>query len=399
MFRLTGHPDVDTIGQLNITGNVTPQSWYQHIRYSNKRGNYPNLLAIAILSDIVYWYRPVEVRDETTLHVVGWRKKFKDDKLQRSPDAFAKLYGVSLKQVRESLQLLQELGLIEIELRPIKTRYGTIPNSMFIGLKPYAIAEISYQLNPETLEKSLLPNSVGRGAELGNKGCRIGQQGVPNWEPNHAEIGTLSIYRDYTENTKEITQTNTSLKPAPAKECVCEEEVELTDEPKDSCKEKTAKPSIDKAELVSFEAESPRTQAKRQSQRRTQDSPFTVWKEKVDLATWKAFINWKAQQAPSSVRDKLAWAYNTLKTNLERTQLSFESFQQEAQSQSQSQNTKLDATPDLKSWDRAQHIELAQQYLAKGVPFLKEQPWHPKWVEFVQATMPAFFDEMQGVST
>ena len=180
---------------------------------------------------------------------------------------------------------------------------------------------------------------------------------------------------------------------------MCEEEVELTDEPKDSCKEKTAKPSIDKAELVSFEAESPRTQAKRQSQRRTQDSPFTVWKEKVDLATWKAFINWKAQQAPSSVRDKLAWAYNTLKTNLERTQLSFESFQQEAQSQTQTQNTKLDATPDLKSWDRAQHIELAQQYLAKGVPFLKEQPWHPKWVEFVQATMPAFFDEMQGVST
>jgi hypothetical protein len=274
---------------------------------------------------------------------------------------------------------------------------------MFIGLNPCAIARISYQLNPETLEKSLLPNSVGRSAELGNKGYRIGQQGMPNWEPNNAEIGTLSIYRDYTENTKEITQTNTSLKPAPATECVCEEEVESTDESKDSRKEKTAKPlidnSLDKAELVSFEAESPRTQAKKQSQRRTQDSLFILWKERIDPATWKAFINWKAQQAPSSVRDKLAWAYNTLKTNLERTQLSFESFQQEAQSQSQSQNTKLDATPDFKSWELAQHTELAQQYLTKGVLFLKEQPWHPKWVEFVQATMPTFFDEMQGVST
>ncbi len=183
MFRLTGHPDVDAIGQLNITGNVTPQSWYQHIRYSNKRGNYPDLLAIAILSDIVYWYRPVEVRDEITLHVVGWRKKFKDDKLQRSPDTFAKLYGVSLKQVRESLQLLQQLGLIDIELRSIKTGYGTIPTVMFIGLNPHAIARISYQLNPETLEKSLLPNSVGRGAELGNKGCRIGNRTMPKWAP------------------------------------------------------------------------------------------------------------------------------------------------------------------------------------------------------------------------
>ena len=395
MFRQTGHPEVDAIGQLRITGNVTPQSWYQHIRYSNKRGNYPDLLAIAILSDIVYWYRPFEVRDETAIHVVSWRKKFKADKLQRSPDAFVKLYGVSLKQVRESLQLLQELGLIDIELRSIKTSYGTIPRTMFIGLNPCAIAQISYQLNPETLEKSLLPNSVGRGAELGNKGCRIGQQGVPNWEPNHDEIVTLSIYRDYTENTKEITQTNTSPKPALAKECVCEEE-DSTDESKDSHKEKTAKHSIDKAKPVSFEAESLRTQGKRQSRKPAQDSPFILWKKRIDATTWKAFINWKAQQAPSSVHDKLGWAYNTIKMNLERAQLSFESFQQEAQSQTQ--NTKLDATPDFKSWELAQHTELAQQYLAKGVLFLKEQPLHPKWVEFVQATMPTFFDEMQGVS-
>ncbi len=397
MFRLTGHPDVDAIGQLNITGNVTPQSWYQHIRYSNKRGNYPDLLAIAILSDIVYWYRPVEVRDEITLHVVGWRKKFKDDKLQRSPDTFAKLYGVSLKQVRESLQLLQQLGLIDIELRSIKTGYGTIPTVMFIGLNPHAIARISYQLNPETLEKSLLPNSVGRGAQFGRKGCRIGQQGVPNWEPNHAEMGTLSIYRDYTENTKEITQTNTAPNPTLITECVCEEKVKSTEELKDSHKEKTPSHSIDKAEPVSSEVEAPPARSKRQTQKRSQDSPFILWKQKIDPGTWDAFINWKAQQTPSSVRDKLAWAYNTLKADLDRAQLSFKSFQQEARTQTE--NTNPDGTPNFDSWNRTRHIELAQQYLAKGVPFLKEQPWHPKWVEFVQAAMPTFFDEMQGVST
>ncbi len=97
------------------------------------------------------------------------------------------------------------------------------------------------------------------------------------------------------------------------------------------------------------------------------------------------------------MRDKLAWAYNTLKADLDRAQLSFKSFQQEARTQTE--NTNPDGTPNFDSWHRTRHIELAQQYLAKGVPFLKEQPWHPKWVEFVQAAMPTFFDEMQGVST
>ena len=58
----TGNTKVDQTGQIRLTGNVTPQIWYRTITRENGK---PHLLAIAILSDIVYWYRPAEVRDES----------------------------------------------------------------------------------------------------------------------------------------------------------------------------------------------------------------------------------------------------------------------------------------------------------------------------------------------
>ena len=77
----TNNPIVDAVGQMNITGNIIPEAWYKTI--VNEKGKV-NLLAVHILSDIVYWYRPTEVRDENTLSVT-YEKKFKDnDFLQRS---------------------------------------------------------------------------------------------------------------------------------------------------------------------------------------------------------------------------------------------------------------------------------------------------------------------------
>lgn len=38
----------------NITGNIIPTIWYRTVLKENGK---PYLLAIAILSDIVYWYR------------------------------------------------------------------------------------------------------------------------------------------------------------------------------------------------------------------------------------------------------------------------------------------------------------------------------------------------------
>ena len=48
-------PIVDSIGQMNFEGNITPLEWYKHIKFANGKAD---TIAITILSDIVYWYRP-----------------------------------------------------------------------------------------------------------------------------------------------------------------------------------------------------------------------------------------------------------------------------------------------------------------------------------------------------
>ena len=57
----TGNETVDQISGMEITGNVIPPAWYRTIR---KETGKPYLNAIIILSDIVYWYRAIEVRDK-----------------------------------------------------------------------------------------------------------------------------------------------------------------------------------------------------------------------------------------------------------------------------------------------------------------------------------------------
>ena len=48
----TGSLTVDCMSRLQISGNVIPVSWYKTIR---KPTGKPNLNAIIILADIVYW--------------------------------------------------------------------------------------------------------------------------------------------------------------------------------------------------------------------------------------------------------------------------------------------------------------------------------------------------------
>ena len=64
----TGNKIADSIGKMNFTGNVIPPAWFKTIVYKNGK---PNLNAIVILSDIVYWYRPSEICDKKTGRITG----------------------------------------------------------------------------------------------------------------------------------------------------------------------------------------------------------------------------------------------------------------------------------------------------------------------------------------
>lgn len=78
---LTGNAIVDQMAEINFTGNIIPSSWYSTLR--GKDGK-PYWIAIMILSDIVYWYRPKEIRDEGSGNLTGFQKKFRADLLQRA---------------------------------------------------------------------------------------------------------------------------------------------------------------------------------------------------------------------------------------------------------------------------------------------------------------------------
>ena len=77
----TGNKTVDAVGRMHFHGNIVPSAWYETI-VKDTAGC--DSIAMLILADIVYWYRPTEVRDERTGEVVGMRKKFRADMLQRS---------------------------------------------------------------------------------------------------------------------------------------------------------------------------------------------------------------------------------------------------------------------------------------------------------------------------
>jgi hypothetical protein len=143
MSTENGYPPteaVKAISQIHLEGNITPHTWYRHI--TTKTGQ-PHLLAIAILSDVVYWYRARIVRDEDTGHIIGVYRRFRGDKLQRSYTQIANLFGVSKERAKEAVDLLCELGLITREFRDVKTDGTVMRNVMFLEPVPERVAKIS----------------------------------------------------------------------------------------------------------------------------------------------------------------------------------------------------------------------------------------------------------------
>ncbi|HFR5705714.1 replication protein [Escherichia coli] len=141
MSRYAPTPEVIAIGQINISGNVTPANWWKHIRLPSGR---PDATAIALLSEIVYWYRPTEVRDEHTGALLGYRKRFQGDKLQRSYQAFAEQFGFGKRETADALKRLRDAGFITLDLRTVEMLDGVkCSNILFVGINPQAIAAIT----------------------------------------------------------------------------------------------------------------------------------------------------------------------------------------------------------------------------------------------------------------
>lgn len=173
-YFFTGNQIVDRMGEVNFSGNITPQIWYQTILTDSGK---PYFLAIAILSDIVYWYRPTEIRDENTGHVIGWGKKIQGDMLQRNYEHFAKMYGESKKTITRAIVRLENLGVIKRVFQNLTLENGsTLNNVLFLDLDVDRLIALTYPeredvpggtktSEPEKTEQMMEPMASERMAE------------------------------------------------------------------------------------------------------------------------------------------------------------------------------------------------------------------------------------------
>ncbi|MGL5257667.1 MAG: hypothetical protein ACRC76_11550, partial [Proteocatella sp.] len=112
----TGNETCDRLMNIDFNGNVIHALWFKTIVKENGKAD---LVAINILADIVYWYRPTPVRDEESGKVIGYRKKFKADLLQRNYDSYADQFGLSKRQVTDAFARLEKIGIIQRVFRTL----------------------------------------------------------------------------------------------------------------------------------------------------------------------------------------------------------------------------------------------------------------------------------------
>jgi DNA replication protein DnaD len=134
------------IGQLNIRGTKLDDSWFRFITFDNGK---PYMLAILIISELCYWYTPSEIKDENTGSVIGYKKKFKSDKLQRSFQALGDRFGFSKRQATDACHYLKDKGLITIEYKTIRVGEMIANNVTYLEPVIENIKKISslYQIN------------------------------------------------------------------------------------------------------------------------------------------------------------------------------------------------------------------------------------------------------------
>lgn len=138
-----GIRSVEALRDLHVEGNIVPMEWFAHLKLSNGK---PDVNAILILSDILYWYRPTQVRDEETGMVIEYRKKFKGDILQKSYSHYVNLFGFGKYQVVDAITRLEERGLIERVWRTIETPSVTLNNVLFIVLNVERVKQLQVRV-------------------------------------------------------------------------------------------------------------------------------------------------------------------------------------------------------------------------------------------------------------
>ena len=195
---------VAEIGKIHFEGNIIPHSWYQRITLESGK---PDLPAIILLAEIIYWYRPYQTLDKRGKPLL--RKHFDGDMFQCTAAYFVSKFGLTKDQTRKALKRLEDAGYIRREYRDI-VQQGILRNCiMFVEPMPLAILAITHPAvaTEATSTQAVPPSPVGDTlSPVGDTLSPVGDTLSP--------VGDIFIC---IETTTEIsTETTTTTTPYPS---------------------------------------------------------------------------------------------------------------------------------------------------------------------------------------
>jgi DNA-binding Lrp family transcriptional regulator len=209
----TGNEAVDLVGTMNLEGNIIPHSWYSQFKFQNGQ---PDFLSMLILSEVVYWYRPTYVRDEQSGVVLQVKKKFRHHALQKSYKDLTAMFGVSVKQIREALERLEEKGLVKRDFLTMVINGEKKPNMMFLLLNAENLRKLTYphlfEEAPNEAETLDTPNDEGGSLPPGKyPPSPQGSTVIPPREGGSLPPGKDGPSPQGSTNTKNTTKTTTKI--------------------------------------------------------------------------------------------------------------------------------------------------------------------------------------------
>ena len=141
-IRKTTIASVDALYNVEFSGNIIPHTWYGTIQ--TEKGK-PDMNAIAILSEILYWHRPRESCGDGDSGETVLEKRFASDMLQLSYGQLNKKLHLSKAQCRRAMKNLERLGVIKRHLRDLETDAGDrLNNVMFIELFSDRLLQLTF---------------------------------------------------------------------------------------------------------------------------------------------------------------------------------------------------------------------------------------------------------------
>lgn len=144
-------PSVEAMRNVTLFGSVIPLAWRSWIRRDNGRV-YP--VAKDLLAEIVYWHKPRPVEDKKR-QIIGWRRAFKADKLQKSYEDLANDLGYTKRQIADAAKWLESHYLVSLEFRTVNINGHKLGNVLFWNINVPLITAISFNApeEGETLAK------------------------------------------------------------------------------------------------------------------------------------------------------------------------------------------------------------------------------------------------------